>query len=513
MPSSRLIQLVFLCLLILVGCAAPENVLTQTTQSQGGHTAGDRTVGGHSAGRNTGGIGGTGVILQNERSGSSGIGGTGQVADRGIGGTGQIADRGIGGTGQKLESGIGGTGQHAHLDTNSSGEGSGSGSGGIGGTGIVGTITGFGSIWVNNTRVTFDSNTPITINKQPATAGDFELGQVVAVTSQRYQNEPVDTERWHSPQEVFFGDSPPDQPNNTFKAKSIDVVYEVVGPVNQVLSAEHKLSVLNQNVFVTERTAILDRRTGKPVSLAELDVSDYVQVSGLRQSDGDIIASRLDVVNAMTQVELIGPLSQSDQGHWQIHDQSLVIDPALLGIGSEDYLGNRVLITGVMSENQFIVEQIEQDSIELIFTRVHELIYEGFIFDEGLDGVINIGGQAFNLPEVVDFTEGDWNDTPIQINAQQLEEGEYEAYDLWIDEGDDYRDLLPEDDWTPYDVYDESIDYEDDYIDIDEAYFDEDIGDEYFDEGVYDDEFFYEEEYYEEYYYEEEVEYDEVYEE
>ncbi|GLQ33329.1 hypothetical protein GCM10007876_38090 [Litoribrevibacter albus] len=510
MFSPKLTQLLCVCLLILVGCAAPQNLLSQKT---------DVNRGGQTTSENTGGIGGTGIISDDGHSGASGIGGTGQVADRGIGGTGQIADRGIGGTGQiagpdqRLENGIGGTGQQAHLDTNSSGNGSGSGSGGtggIGGTGIVGTITGFGSIWVNNTHVTFDDSTPITINKQPATAGDFEIGQVVAVTSLRHQEEAIDTESWHSPQEVFFGEAPADQPNTTFKAKSIDVIYEVVGPVSQVLSTDHKLNVLNQNVFVTERTAILDRRTGKPLSLAELCIDDYIQVSGLRQADGGIVASRLDVVEASSQVELIGVLSQSEDGQWRINDQTVVIDAALLAMGS-DHLNDRVLISGVMDDDQIVVESMDQDSIELVFEQVNELIYEGYLFEDDLDGAINVGGYEFSLPEVIDLGDGDWDDEPIRINAQQLDAGEYEAYDVWVDENEVYLDLLPDSDWDSLqddqyfedDVYDES--FEDDYYDdgsSDDGYYDESFEEEY-----------YEDEYYEEVYYEDEVYEEDVYQE
>ncbi|MFC3150861.1 DUF5666 domain-containing protein [Litoribrevibacter euphylliae] len=493
MNISKLIQVALWCLLTLVGCVTPHDVLTQHSGN---------------GGNNSGGIGGTGVI-SNENRVADGLADNGLASKGiagaiggGIGGTGVVSEQGIGGTGKALDNGIGGTGQQAQLDDAQSGEGS--GTGGIGGTGIVGTITGFGSIWVNNTRVTFDQYTPITINQQPATSGDFELGQVVAVTSQRYQEEPVDTESWHSPQEVFFGDDHRKADRSNFQAKAIDIVYEVVGPVSRISSKDDRLQILNQDVFVSERTAIVDRRTGQSLMLADLGVGSHIQVSGLRQPDGDIIASRLDVVDTVTQLELIGPLSQSDTGQWQIHDQGLVIDPALLDTDDSDYLGNRVLISGVLDGDQLVVEQLDQDSIDVIFERVNELIYEGYIFEEDLDGAINVGGQIFSLPEVLDFTNGDWDDEPVRINAQQLEDGAYEAYDLWIEEGDDYYDLLPEDDWSA-----------DDYFD-DEMVDDEIIEDEFLDDEFFDDDQEYQDEYYDEYsddYYDEEIEYEEVYEE
>ncbi len=80
-----------------------------------------------------GGIGGTGI---QER--SSGIGGTGSAfKNGGIGGTGSAIEKGgIGGSGDKVKDGIGGTG-------------------------ILGVITGFGSICVNRLEVHYSKETPV----------------------------------------------------------------------------------------------------------------------------------------------------------------------------------------------------------------------------------------------------------------------------------------------------------------------------------------------------------------
>ena len=51
--------------------------------------------------------------------------------------------------------GLGGTGLMANTGN------------GLGGTGIVGEITGFGSIFVNGVEIEYDSDTPFTINGTP----------------------------------------------------------------------------------------------------------------------------------------------------------------------------------------------------------------------------------------------------------------------------------------------------------------------------------------------------------
>jgi hypothetical protein len=278
--------------------------------------------------------------------------------------------------------------------------------------------------------------------------------------------------------------------------------------------------VLNQPVFVNERTAILDRRTGKPLSLAELSVNDHIQVSGLRQADGDIVASRLDVITGADRVELIGPLSLTEEGQWQINEQPLVVDPAMLSASQSDmenHLGSRVWISGSMVGDQIVVEAMDQDSIDQIFERVNELIYEGYLFEDGVDGALNIGGQAFHLPDNIDLDRADWDNEPIQINAHQLGDGDFEAYDLWIESDDGYYDLLPELDWE--DVLDEDL--------IEDGVYDESSYDDGAFESGYDSEFdqsleqqdafeaeYYDEEVYyqDELYYEEDVYYEESYE-
>ncbi|UUZ77687.1 DUF5666 domain-containing protein [Polaromonas sp. P1(28)-13] len=59
--------------------------------------------------------------------------------------------------------------------------GTGISEGGIGGTGIVGVITGFASICVNGVEVHFDAGTPVSDNGQPGSARQLAVGQVVAV--------------------------------------------------------------------------------------------------------------------------------------------------------------------------------------------------------------------------------------------------------------------------------------------------------------------------------------------
>src|SRR5262249_41510449 len=94
--------------------------------------------------RDPGGIGGTGIV-------PGGTGGTG-VDPGGTGGTG-VDPGGIGGTGQRAEAEIG----------------------------VLGVITGFGSICVNGIEVHYDANTHVALNGDLSSASALGIGQVVSV--------------------------------------------------------------------------------------------------------------------------------------------------------------------------------------------------------------------------------------------------------------------------------------------------------------------------------------------
>ena len=227
----------------------------------------------------------------------------------GIGGTGIKNYEGIGGTGKNPEEGIGGTGKVAQVD-----------GGGIGGTGIVGTITAFGSIWVNDAHVHFDQDVPITINQQAASSGKLQLGQVVAILSEPLNAESLTTDEWQS--DEF------NQPagKSQYQAKSIDIVHEVVGPISQINLADQRIKVMQQTIQLADNTVLFKHEDHSVISLEQLSKNDFIEVSGLRQTNGEIIASRLDIVPESESVQLIGELSQNEAGQWSIGQQSVEID-------------------------------------------------------------------------------------------------------------------------------------------------------------------------------------------
>jgi hypothetical protein len=151
------------------------------------------------------------------------------------------------------ERGIGGTGGPARPQVADRG---------IGGTGVVGVVTGFASICVDGLEVRFDKTVPVTINGAATTSAQLRVGQLVVVNA----------------------GSPPAEPNSPMQALAIAVRYEVSGPIEAVDVKSGSMMVAGQTVMVLPSTWVAGR----------FDVGNWATVSGLRQPDGTIVASRLD---------------------------------------------------------------------------------------------------------------------------------------------------------------------------------------------------------------------------
>lgn len=236
-----------------------------------------------------------------------GIGGTGAVATGGIGGTGAPADNG----------GIGGTGASAD-------------EGGIGGTGIVGTITGFGSICVNGVEVHFDDKASLSENGVPANSKQLAIGQVVAVDA---------------------GKSP-----RGLEARSIAILHAYEGPISDVAAGAAPMRVMGQPVRVAEGARVAEGlRIGEPV-----------RVSGLRNAQGEVVASRIDRAPKLAQVSAIGVIDRT--GNLQGLPLSKPLTPS-----------EEVLVRGTWNGRQLTVLQTRSDPGMPFAGRVRNALVEGLV--------------------------------------------------------------------------------------------------------------------------------------
>ncbi|WP_274381404.1 DUF5666 domain-containing protein [Pseudomonas cavernicola] len=235
----------------------------------------------------------------------------------GMGGTGAVATGGIGGTGAPAyNGGIGGTGA--------------SDNGGIGGTGIVGTITGFGSICVNGVEVHFDNKASLSENGVSASSNQLAIGQVVAVEARK------------SPRGL--------------EARSIAILHAYEGPISDVATGAAPMRVMGQPVRVAAGARVAEGlRIGEPV-----------RVSGLRNSQGIVVASRIDRAPKLAQVSAIGAIDRT--GNLQGLALSKPLTPS-----------EEVLVRGTWNGRQLNVIQTRSDPGMPFAGRVRNALVEGLV--------------------------------------------------------------------------------------------------------------------------------------
>lgn len=144
------------------------------------------------------------------------------ASDRGLGGSGILGeDRGLGGSGIRA--------------------------------GIIGVVTGFGSLCVNGYEVELDESSVVTIEGQPAREADIHLGQLVVIEA--------------------------DQAEGKLRAARVDVRLAAMGPVSTVSSDGKTLTLLGQTVRLADLPGARDEKVAP---------GDWVAVSGLRAADAVI---------------------------------------------------------------------------------------------------------------------------------------------------------------------------------------------------------------------------------
>jgi len=159
--------------------------------------------------------------------------------------------------------------------------GSGSGGGMTGSGLVIGPITGLGSIIVNG--VTFDVDTAsVVVDGMPAAASDLKLGMVVEVRGT------IDAQ------------------TATGVASSVAFDDDLQGPVEAVDVSQSTIVVLGQLVIVTDATVF------DGVTLATLQVSDVIEVSGFLDGNGNIRATRVELESESEGFEFKGLIAELD---------------------------------------------------------------------------------------------------------------------------------------------------------------------------------------------------------
>ncbi|AYC35083.1 hypothetical protein D3880_11985 [Pseudomonas cavernae] len=200
----------------------------------------------------------------------------------------------------------------------------------MGGTGIVGTITGFGSICVNGVEVHFDSKASLSENGVSASSNQLAIGQVVAVEARK------------SPRGL--------------EARSIAILHAYEGPITDVPTGAAPIRVMGQPVRVAAGARVAEGlRVGEPV-----------RVSGLRDARGIVVASRIDRAPKLAQVSAIGAIERAG------NLQGLALSEPLAPSGE-------VLVRGTWNGRQLNVVQTRSDPGMPFAGRVRNALVEGLV--------------------------------------------------------------------------------------------------------------------------------------
>ena len=148
-----------------------------------------------------------------------------------------------------------------------------------------GTITAFGSVFVNGVRYDI-SAAQLQKNGKAVMQAALAVGEVATV-------------RGHQNLSVGQGD-----------ADSVEVEDNVVGPVATIDVAGNMLTALGQTIKVTASTSFGKGVT--PADLTGLAVGDPIEVSGLADATGAIVATRIGRAEAGEALQVLGTVSSFD---------------------------------------------------------------------------------------------------------------------------------------------------------------------------------------------------------
>jgi len=200
--------------------------------------------------------------------------------------------------------GIGGTGITSEPDAGAGGR-----------IGFIGTIRRFGSIYVNDVRISYPSDVAVWINGEKRSASALAIGQVARTIARREGKDRLVTDR-------------------------IDVLSEVIGPVSGI--DKHAVVVLGQRILL-----------GDTIAPPEWAVGTRLAVFGIRTASGEIVATHVAPAGKWPDQIVGTPRMQG----WTLR----IGDLPLYGI-AEQYQGWRVVVRGVPSGRGFKVSSVALDS-------------------------------------------------------------------------------------------------------------------------------------------------------
>lgn len=146
----------------------------------------------------------------------------------------------------------------------------------------TGTITGFGSVFVNGTEFQTTSAV-IRKNGQTVAQAQLAVGEVARIKGQK------------------------NAADGQGVAEEVDVDEAVAGPISAIDTTNNVVTVLAQMVKINGGTSF--STDIQPADITGLKVGDTIRVDGLTDSSGDIVATRIELGSSSSPLQVVGAVT------------------------------------------------------------------------------------------------------------------------------------------------------------------------------------------------------------
>jgi len=219
--------------------------------------------------------------------------------------------------------------------------------------------------------------------------------------------------------------------SGTLTVSGVDVKFEVKGALGRVDVAAGTLELFSQVVSTDALTRVYEDNVDDSytsLTLADLRMGDYVEVSGQRQTDGRILATRIErkLIKASdsgySETELRGTLASLDATAKTFLVGSQKVDYSRAKLKGDLANGARVEVEGTMSGNTIVAREVEVEN-----KSSGERNGEGEL--EGQAISLDTTAMRFNLlGYTVDYSAATVHGT-LTENARVEVEGRFDATD------------------------------------------------------------------------------------
>ncbi len=247
-----------------------------------------------------------------------------------------------------------------------------------------GPITGFGSVFVNGVEIEIPSGTRIEVEGESKTEQELRIGMVVKV-------------EWEK------------DASGRAAAKSIKYADDVQGPAQNIDPVAGTLTVLGQTVIV-DRLTMFEHTTG----LSGLKNGDIVEVSGLRDANGAIRATRIEVktgTSASSEYEIKGIISDFNDMTKTFMIGATRVSYATANQAPSGTWGNAVCaeVKGSLNGDTLAAAKVKLDDSCFLnggISSDSEVEVEGYI--SGFNGSdFKVNGQAVRVTSATRYKMGD----------------------------------------------------------------------------------------------------------